>query len=43
MVDRRKLPVDALISSIITLDEINSAMDALADGKAVRQVILFDA
>ena len=38
-----KLPVDALISSIITLDEINSAMDALADGKAVRQVILFDA
>ncbi|WP_341728186.1 alcohol dehydrogenase catalytic domain-containing protein [Brooklawnia sp.] len=38
-----KLPVDALISATITLGEINSAMDALADGKAVRQVILFDA
>ena len=37
-----KLPVDALISSTITLDEIHQAMDNLADGTSVRQVILFD-
>ena len=37
-----KLPVEALISSTIALADINSAMDDLADGLAVRQVILFD-
>jgi alcohol dehydrogenase len=37
-----KLPVEALISSTIRLADINSAMDDLADGLAVRQVILFD-
>ncbi|TNM64142.1 zinc-binding dehydrogenase [Streptomyces sp. NP160] len=37
-----RLPVDALISSRTTLDGINEAMDALADGRAVRQVVLFD-
>ncbi|KAB1661778.1 alcohol dehydrogenase catalytic domain-containing protein [Pseudoclavibacter sp. CFCC 13796] len=37
-----KLPVEKLISRIITLDQINEAMDELADGRAVRQVILFD-
>lgn len=36
-----RLPVESLVSSTITLDEINSGMDALADGKAVRQVIVF--
>ena len=36
-----RLPVEKLISRIITLDEINEAMDELADGKAVRQVIVF--
>ncbi|SMY11373.1 alcohol dehydrogenase [Brevibacterium jeotgali] len=36
------LPVDELISSTITLDEINTALDKLADGEAVRQVILFE-
>lgn len=37
-----KLPVEALISSTIALADINSAMDDLADGLAVRQVIVFD-
>lgn len=37
-----KLPVEALVSSTIRLDQINEAMDLLADGRAVRQVILFD-
>ena len=36
-----KLPVEALISSHISLDDINEAMDQLADGKAIRQVIIF--
>lgn len=36
------LPVEKLISSRITLDEINDAMDQLAAGQAIRQVILFD-
>lgn len=36
-----KLPVDQLISSHITLDEINHAMDELEDGNAVRQIIHF--
>lgn len=38
-----KLPVDRLVSSRIRLEDINHAMDELADGKAIRQVILFDA
>ncbi|WP_280232892.1 zinc-binding dehydrogenase [Nocardia cyriacigeorgica] len=37
-----KLPVDKLISSRIGLAEINEAMDLLADGLAIRQVIMFD-
>ena len=37
-----KLPVDELISSRIRLSEINEAMDQLADGRAIRQVIVFD-
>lgn len=37
-----KLPVEELISSRIALTDINQAMDQLADGKAVRQVIMFD-
>ncbi|MFE2941866.1 alcohol dehydrogenase catalytic domain-containing protein [Streptomyces sp. NPDC059255] len=36
------LPVEKLISSHITLDEINEAMDTLADGTALRQIITFD-
>lgn len=36
-----RLPVEALISSRITIDRINSAMDELADGRAIRQLIEF--
>ncbi|MCI4012231.1 alcohol dehydrogenase catalytic domain-containing protein [Brevibacterium sp. ZH18] len=36
------LPVDELISGRIRLDDINEALDKLAKGEAVRQVILFD-
>ncbi|WP_448808075.1 alcohol dehydrogenase catalytic domain-containing protein [Agromyces bauzanensis] len=38
---RGRLPVEALISSHVALDEINTAMDTLADGAAIRQVIRF--
>jgi alcohol dehydrogenase len=37
-----RLPVEALVSSTIRLDDINEAMDNLADGRAVRQLIRFD-
>lgn len=37
-----KLPVEELISRRIRLEDINDAMDQLADGEAIRQVILFD-
>lgn len=36
-----KLPVEKLVSATLTLDEINSGMDELADGRAVRQIIEF--
>ncbi|MDR2997198.1 MAG: alcohol dehydrogenase catalytic domain-containing protein [Microbacterium sp.] len=36
-----RLPVEALISAEIGIDEINEAMDALADGRALRQIIRF--
>jgi alcohol dehydrogenase len=35
------LPVDALLTRTITLDEINAGFDALAAGEAVRQLIRF--
>ena len=37
-----RLPVESLVSSTIRLDDINEAMDNLADGAAVRQLIRFD-
>lgn len=37
-----KLPVEHLISSRIKLEDINQAMDDLADAKAIRQVIIFE-
>ncbi|GAB2482350.1 zinc-binding dehydrogenase [Nocardiopsis aegyptia] len=37
-----RLPVEHLISRRIRLEEINEAMDELAEGRAVRQVIVFD-
>lgn len=36
-----RLPLEHLVSSRIRLDEINDAMDLLADGRAIRQVITF--
>ena len=36
-----RLPVDKLITHRLTLDQINEGFDRLADGEAVRQVILF--
>ncbi|OGA44853.1 MAG: alcohol dehydrogenase [Betaproteobacteria bacterium RIFCSPLOWO2_12_FULL_63_13] len=36
-----RMPVERLISGTLALDDINTAMDALADGRAVRQVITF--
>ena len=36
-----RLPVEELISTHIGLDSINDAMDALADGTTVRQVVVF--
>ncbi|MGH7028337.1 zinc-dependent alcohol dehydrogenase family protein [Brevundimonas sp.] len=36
-----RLPVDRLLSGTLALDDINAAFDALADGRAVRQVIRF--
>ncbi|MFE3257177.1 alcohol dehydrogenase catalytic domain-containing protein [Nocardia sp. NPDC059091] len=36
------LPVERLVSSHIRLEDINAAMDELAAGHALRQVILFD-
>lgn len=37
-----RLPVEKLVTSTISLDEINTGMDQLADGHAVRQLISFD-
>ena len=36
-----RLPVEALVSSRIGLDDVNRAMDELAAGTALRQVIEF--
>jgi alcohol dehydrogenase len=37
-----RLPVERLITGTVALEDINQAMDDLADGKAVRQVIVFE-
>lgn len=37
-----KLPVSELVSSTLPLSRINEALDSLADGDAIRQIILFD-
>ncbi|MEW1975229.1 alcohol dehydrogenase catalytic domain-containing protein [Microbacterium profundi] len=39
---RGRLPVERLISSEVSLERINEAMDALASGSQMRQVIRFD-
>jgi alcohol dehydrogenase len=37
-----RLPVDQLLSETIRLDDVNSALDRLARGESVRQVIVMD-
>jgi S-(hydroxymethyl)glutathione dehydrogenase/alcohol dehydrogenase len=37
-----RLKLDEMLSSRITLDEVNNAMDALSRGEVARQVIMFD-
>ena len=37
-----RLPVESLVSHRIRLEEINPAMERLARGEAVRQIVLFD-
>ncbi|MDT5135382.1 MAG: alcohol dehydrogenase [Mycobacterium sp.] len=37
-----RLPVESLVSSTIALEQINEALDRLADGAAVRQIIALD-
>lgn len=37
-----KLPVNKLLTGVLSLDEINEGFDLLDQGKAIRQVIVFD-
>jgi len=37
-----RLPIERLVSSVITLSDVNAAFDALESGEALRQVITFD-
>ena len=37
-----RLPVERLVSGSLRLDEINAGFDHLADGSAVRQLLVFD-
>ena len=37
-----RLPIERLVSSVVTLGDVNGAFDALASGSAMRQVITFD-
>lgn len=39
---RGRLPVERMISHRLVLDEINDAMERLAEGKAVRQIVCFE-
>ncbi len=36
-----KLPVDKLLSEIVSLEQLNEAFDRLAEGKSIRQVMTF--
>ncbi|MDH7798532.1 MULTISPECIES: zinc-dependent alcohol dehydrogenase family protein [unclassified Beijerinckia] len=38
---RGRLPVDQLLTDLITLDDINAGFDRLREGKAIRQVVRF--
>jgi alcohol dehydrogenase len=37
-----KLPVDRLLTDVLSLDDINEGFDRLDRGEAIRQVVLFD-
>ena len=37
-----RLPIEGLVSSVISLNDLNGAFDALERGEALRQVIIFD-
>jgi alcohol dehydrogenase len=37
-----RLPVDKLLTGRLKLDEINRGFDLLHEGKAIRQVVVFD-
>ena len=37
-----RMPVDKLMSGRLTLDEINEGFDRLHEGKAIRQVVVFE-
>ncbi|WP_198088734.1 hypothetical protein [Variovorax sp. E3] len=37
-----RLPVDKLLTHRLKLDDINEAFDLLHDGRAIRQVVVFD-
>ena len=37
-----RLPVDELVSTTMPLERINEALDTQAEGKAIRQIMLFD-
>jgi alcohol dehydrogenase len=37
-----RLPVDALLSEQLSLEEINGALDRLARGESIRQVIMME-
>ena len=38
---RGKLPVDRLLSEIVSIDQLNEAFDRLAEGRSIRQVMTF--
>ena len=38
---RGKLPVDRLLSEIVSIEQLNEAFDRLAEGKSIRQVMTF--
>jgi Zn-dependent alcohol dehydrogenase len=38
---RGKLPIDKLLSEIVSIEELNEAFDRLAEGKSIRQVMTF--
>ena len=38
---RGKLPVDRLLTGTISLDQLNEGFDALREGKAIRQILMF--